>query len=73
MYVNVIHRKVCKNCLCPREEHDVKEEIEGLPGRISVGKILFSPDVETMTRKNSDMPGSPMYVNHKYLMQHKDF
>ena len=61
--VSDTHRKVCKNCLCPREDHDITEDTAGgLAGRVSVGKILFSPDVETMTRRNSEGPGSPTYV-----------
>ncbi|CAI8056185.1 Prickle planar cell polarity protein 3 [Geodia barretti] len=52
-------RKVCKDCLCPREDHDIREDAGGLPGRVSVGKILFSPDVETTTRRSGDAPGSP--------------
>ena len=55
------YRKVCKDCLCPREDHDIREDAGGLPGRVSVGKILFSPDVETTTRRSGDAPGSPKY------------
>ena len=54
-------RKVCKNCLCPREEHDIREERDN-SGRVSVGKILFSPDVDTLTRRSSEGLGSPKYV-----------
>ena len=62
-YYSTSTRKVCKNCLCPREEHDIGEEREA-SGRISVGKILFSPDVDTMTRRTSEgRPYSPKYVS----------
>ena len=45
-------RKICKNCLCPREEHDVGEDKDD---GVSVGKILFSSTADTASnRKISD-------------------
>ena len=43
------HRKICQNCLCPREEHDIREEPEG-NNAIPVGKLLFAASADTLTR-----------------------
>ena len=64
MYFSI--RKVCKNCLCQREEHDIREDKEEDTG-VHVGKLLFSPTVETLRRptsaKNlfSEVTPSPRY------------
>jgi len=64
------YRKVCKNCLCQREEHDIKVYSKGDTGT-SVGKLLFSPSVDTLKKIGSSNlrlpPGvefvsSPSYV-----------
>ena len=49
-------RKVCKNCLCPREEHDVKEDNkEGL----QVGKLLFAPTASLAKGGSIEVAPSP--------------
>ena len=52
--IYLIDRKICKNCLCPREEHDIREETESEMA-IPVGKILFSPSADTLGR--GEKPG----------------
>ena len=48
-----LSRKVCKNCLCPREEHDVRHPEER---QTMVGKILFSPDADTYQKEYENGP-----------------
>ncbi|XP_064398428.1 testin-like isoform X2 [Halichondria panicea] len=51
-------RKICKNCLCPREEHDINEDTSKTElQETQVGKILFSPSADTLTRKVSGDAG----------------
>ena len=61
---------MCKNCLCQREEHDIKVDANQDAG-VSVGKLLFSPTVDTLKKTGSGSlklpPGvefvpSPLYV-----------
>ncbi len=59
-------RKICKNCLCPREEHDINEDTSKTElQETHVGKILFSPSADTLTRKVSGDAGgrSPRSVS----------
>ena len=49
-------RKVCKNCLCPREEHDIKEDDNAVG--IGVGKLLFAPNAE-VTKGGLEVSPSP--------------
>lgn len=53
-------RKICKNCLCAREEHDVLHEEHSEEG-LSVGKLLFSPSADTLTagKKLESITASP--------------
>ena len=53
----ICDRKICKNCLCPREEHEISEEPESKIA-IPVGKLLFSPSADTLAR--GEHPYSPM-------------
>ena len=73
-------RKICKNCLCPREEHDINEDTSKAElQETHVGKILFSPTADTLTRKISgDIGGarspksvsSPLYLEHFTSIKH---
>ena len=45
LFLNV--RKVCANCLCPREEHDIRTQEER---QHVVGKLLFYSDSEQMVK-----------------------
>ena len=47
---------MCKHCLHTRDDHDIKDE-ENLRS-VTVGKILFAPDV-TVTGSPSTSPGLP--------------
>ncbi len=48
-----LYRKVCKNCLCQREEHDIRgDDKTKEDAGASVGKLLFSPTVDTLKRNN---------------------
>ena len=46
-------RKICKNCLCAREEHDVRKDSKDDDQGVHVGKILFSPTADTLNRRVS--------------------
>lgn len=61
--LKISNRKICKNCLCPREEHEISEEPESKIA-IPVGKLLFSPTADTLAR--GEKPYSPLrYVKQK--------
>ena len=45
------HRKICKNCLCAREEHDVRKDSKDDDQGVQVGKFLFSPTADTLNRR----------------------
>ena len=45
------HRKICKNCLCAREEHDVRKDSKDDDQGVQVGKLLFSPTADTLNRR----------------------
>ena len=63
----VVHcRKVCKHCLHTRDDHDIKDE-ENLRS-VTVGKILFAPDV-TVSGSPASSPALPRakYVCAVYL------
>lgn len=56
MAVIVYCRKVCKHCLHTRDDHDIKDE-ENLRS-VTVGKILFAPDV-TFSGSPASSPALP--------------
>ena len=41
---------MCKNRVCQREEHDMREDAEEEGAGVHVGKLLFSPTVDTLKR-----------------------
>ena len=54
--ISVYCRKVCKHCLHTRDDHDIKDE-ENLRS-VTVGKILFAPDV-TFSGSPASSPALP--------------
>jgi len=54
---------VCKNCLCAREEHDIQGASKDDTQGVAVGKLLFSPSADTLTRRVAGDTGgrSPRY------------
>ena len=50
--MSALLRKVCKNCLCQREEHDIRDDSKEDTGA-HVGKLLFSPSVDTFMKNST--------------------
>lgn len=50
---NIFNRKICANCQCPREEHDIKPHEER---QAAVGKLLFHSDAKAMIKDASKSP-----------------
>ena len=57
-------RKVCANCHCPREEHDIRPHEER---QAAVGKLLFHSDAETMVKDASKSPKRYLSISNLYL------
>jgi prickle len=53
-------RKVCANCHCPREEHDVRPHHDEKHTTTNVGKILFHPTIINEAAKSPKRHRSPI-------------
>ena len=57
-----LFRKICANCHCPREEHDVSRKDEKSTP-IAVGKLLFHPSATAETMITEAARSPKMYTS----------
>lgn len=47
LFIACYCRKICANCHCPREDHDIRPHEQR---QAAVGKLLFHSDAQTMVK-----------------------
>jgi hypothetical protein len=66
-----LNRKVCANCHCPREEHDVRPHHDEKHTTTNVGKILFHPTIINEAAKSPKRQAINSLVYNHFNHRHR--